>query len=164
MLHLDPQHPAATVAWRSKKASERDTDALHSIIPTPFLEDGYIYGVCSYGQLRCLKADTGERLWETLQATTPDGKEMRWANAFLIKNGGRFFLANEKGDLIIAKLSPKGYEEISRTHLLDPTNHDPGRDVVWSHPAFANRCVFARNDKEIVCADLAQPTGVSQGR
>jgi outer membrane protein assembly factor BamB len=26
--------------------------------------------------------------------------------------------------------------------------------VVWSHPAYANRCVFARNDQEIVCASL----------
>jgi outer membrane protein assembly factor BamB len=155
MLRLDQKQPGASVLWKSKKTSERDTDALHSIISTPFLEDGYVYGVCSYGQLRCLKADTGERLWETLQATTLNGKETRWANAFLIKNGDRFFLANEKGDLIIAKLSPKGYEEISRAHLLDPTNHDPGRDVVWSHPAFANRSVYARNDQEIVCANLA---------
>jgi outer membrane protein assembly factor BamB len=162
MLRLDQTKPGATVAWRSKKASERDTDCLHSIIPTPFLEDGYIYGVCSYGQLRCLRADTGERLWETLQATTSDGKETRWANAFLIKNRDRFFLFNEKGDLIIAKLTPKGYDEISRAHLLEPTNHDPGRDVVWSHPAFANHCVYARNDKEIVCANLAadQSTGM----
>jgi hypothetical protein len=27
--------------------------------------------------------------------------------------------------------------------------------VVWSHPAFAGRCVFARNDKELVCVSLA---------
>jgi len=27
--------------------------------------------------------------------------------------------------------------------------------VWWSHPAFANRCVFARNDKELVCVSLA---------
>jgi hypothetical protein len=26
---------------------------------------------------------------------------------------------------------------------------------VWSHPAFAHRCVYARNDKEILCASLA---------
>jgi outer membrane protein assembly factor BamB len=156
MLRLDQTKPGATVLWRSKKASEKDTDALHSIIPTPFLEDGYIYGVCSYGQLRCLKADTGERLWETLKATTPDGKETRWANAFLIKQDHRFFLSNEKGDLIIANLTPQGYQEIGRAHLLDPTNHDPGREVVWSHPAFADHCVFARNDKEIICADLAK--------
>jgi len=31
-------------------------------------EEGYIYGVCSYGQLRCLKADTGERVWESFQS------------------------------------------------------------------------------------------------
>jgi hypothetical protein len=27
--------------------------------------------------------------------------------------------------------------------------------VVWSHPAFANRSIYARNDKEILCAGLA---------
>ena len=74
----------------------------------------------------------------------------------LIKQGDRFFLANEKGDLIIVRLTPAGYQELSRAHLLEPTNTDPHREVVWSHPAFANRCVYARNDKEIVCASLAQ--------
>ncbi|HTD87767.1 MAG TPA: pyrrolo-quinoline quinone, partial [Candidatus Binatia bacterium] len=79
-----------------------------------------------------------------------------WANAFLIKNGDRFFLPNEKGDLIIARLTPEGYQEISRAHLLEPTNTAAGRDVVWSHPAFANRSVYARNDKELICASLAE--------
>jgi outer membrane protein assembly factor BamB len=152
MLKLGGEKPE--VLWKSQKSSERDTDFLHSIMCTPFVEAGHIYGVCSYGQLRCLKADTGERLWETLAATT-DGKEVRWANAFLVKNGNRFFLFNEKGDLIIAKLTPRGYEELSRAHLLDPTGTAAGRAVVWSHPAFANRCIYARNDKEIVCASLA---------
>jgi outer membrane protein assembly factor BamB len=155
-LRLDSTKPAETLLWQSQKVSEKDTDALHSTMSTPFLENGYIYGVCSYGQLRCLKADTGERVWETLAATTPDGKEMRWANAFIVKNGNRFFLFNEKGDLIIANLSPKGYEEISRAHLLEPTNTAAGRNVLWSHPAFANRCLFARNDTEIICAELAE--------
>jgi outer membrane protein assembly factor BamB len=140
--------------WKSTKPSEKDTTCLHSIMSTPFLEEGHIYGVCSYGQLRCLKLDTGERLWETLAATTPEA-ETRWGNAFLIKNQDRFFLSNERGELIIAKLSPKGYQELSRTHLIDPTNRDPGRMVVWSHPAFANRHIFARNDRELVCASLA---------
>ena len=156
MFRLDHDKPAATLLWQSKKVSEKNTDALHCTMNTPFLEDGLIYGVCSYGQLRCLKADTGERLWETLAATTNDGKEMRWANAFLVKNGARFFLFNEKGDLIIAKLSPKGYEEISRAHILEPTNTAAGRDVVWSHPAYANKSIYARNDKEIVCVNLAE--------
>lgn len=152
---LDGAKPAATVLWRGKSNSERNTDGLHAIIATPFIDNGYIYGVCSYGQLRCLKADTGERIWETFAATTGD-KPVRWANAFLIKQADRYFLANEKGDLIIARLTRHGYEEISRTKLVEPTNTDPGRPVVWSHPAFANRCIYARNDKELVCASLGK--------
>ena len=154
MLRLTGGQPQ--VLWQSTKHSERNTDGLHSLISTPFLDDGCVYGVCSYGQLRGLDATTGRRLWETLAATTADGQETRWANAFLVKNGARYFLFNEKGDLIIAQLSPRGYTEISRAHLLEPTNPDPGRLVVWSHPAFADRCVFARNDREIICASLAQ--------
>ena len=154
MLQLDAAKPAATTAWRTLKGTEKDTTHLNAILCTPFLEDGYIYGVCSYGQLRCLKADTGQRVWETFKATT-SGEPVRWANAFLVKNGDRFFLANEKGDLIIARLSARGYEEISRAHLLEPTNKDCGRPVVWSHPAFANRRLYARNDKELICVDLA---------
>ena len=67
----------------------------------------------------------------------------------------RYFIFGESGHLAIAKLSPKGYEEIDRAKLLEPTNECFGRQVVWSHPAFANKCVFARNDKEIVCFSLA---------
>jgi outer membrane protein assembly factor BamB len=158
MLRLDGGQPLATAIWQTQKTNEKDTTHLNAVMCTPFLEDGYIYGVCSYGQLRCLKADSGERIWETLQATTTDGKPVRWGNAFIVKQANRFFIFNEKGDLLIAKLSPKGYEELSRTHLLDPVNQLPGRGVVWSHPAFAHRCVYARNDKEILCADLAQRT------
>jgi hypothetical protein len=53
-------------------------------------------------------------------------------------------------------MSPKGYEEISRAHVIQPTNPDANRPVVWSHPAFANKCVYWRNDKEIVCISMAQ--------
>ena len=140
--------------WASKKVSEKDTDGLHSVMATPLIEGGYIYSPCSYGQFRCLKEETGERLWETFAPTS--GKSERWGHAFVVKHEDRAFLFSEKGDLIIAKLSPDKYEEISRAHLLDPVNRDPGRLVVWSHPAFANKSVYARNDSEIVCVSLAK--------
>lgn len=147
--------PDGTLVWEGKSFSEKNTDTLHSLMSTPFIENGHIYGVCSYGQLRCLKLETGERLWETNAATT-GGPLVRWANAFIIKHENRFFLANELGDLIIAKLTPQGYEEQSRAKILKPTTTDPRRAVVWSHPAFANQCVFMRNDEEIVCVSLAR--------
>jgi outer membrane protein assembly factor BamB len=154
MLKLDAGKPAAIVLWKGKSHSETRTDGLHSIISTPCIKDGYIYGVCSYGQLRCLKEATGQRVWQTFEATT-GGEAIRWANAFLVSQGDRFFLFNDQGDLIIARLTPKGYDEISRAHILEPTNRMANRPVVWSHPAFADRHLYARNDKEIVCVDLA---------
>ena len=157
--------PEPTVIWASQKVSEKDTDGLHSVMATPLIENGYIYGPCSYGQFRCLKFENGERLWETFAPTS--GKSERWGHAFIVKHpdvgtplgerdaGHRSFIFSEKGDLIIAKLTPEKYEEISRVHLIDADNRDPGRMVVWSHPAFANRSIYARNDSEIICASLA---------
>ena len=154
MLRFQPGKDAPTVAWRTAKMSERDTTHLNCTMNTPVIDGGHIYGACSYGQYRCLRADTGERLWETFAPTS--GKSERWGNAFTVKQGNRFFILSERGELIIAKLSPLGYEEISRAPLLEPDNRDPGRPVVWSHPAFANRRIYARNDHGLVCADLAE--------
>jgi hypothetical protein len=123
---------------------------------TPVLRDGHIYGVCSYGELRGLRLADGKRLWQTLEATCGGSEPQRWANAFIVEQGDRYFLFNEKGDLIIARFSPKGYDEIDRSHILDPTGKALQRKVVWSHPAFANRSMYARNDREIVCVSLAQ--------
>jgi outer membrane protein assembly factor BamB len=156
MLQFEGDKPR--VLWRSHVQNELPdrTDTLNSIMPTPFLKDGYIYGVCSYGELRCLSASDGKRLWMTRKPTGAADDRVRWANAFLIAQGDRFFLPNEKGDLIIAKLTPKGYEEIDRAHILDSTTPlSRDRKVNWSHPAFANKSMYARNDKEIVCISLA---------
>ena len=156
MLKLSGDKPGATEFWRGKGQDEKKTDGLHSIMPTPFIQDGHIYGVCSYGQLRCLEAGTGKRIWEDLTATGANkARNARWANAFLIQHADRYFIANEQGELIIAKLTPQGYEELSRANLLKPTGNAGGRQIVWSHPAFAQRHVFARNDEEIVCVSLA---------
>ncbi|MGE3315777.1 MAG: PQQ-binding-like beta-propeller repeat protein [Planctomycetaceae bacterium] len=152
MLEVADDGSWGHVAWKGKSSDEKNTDGLHSIIPSPVIDKGYIYGVCSYGQLRCLDAKTGERIWETFEATGKD----RWWNAFLIPNEGRYFLHNEQGDLIIANLTPKGYEEISRAKLVEPTRKVNRRMTIWSHPAFAMKSVFARNDKEIVRVNLAE--------
>jgi len=67
----------------------------------------------------------------------------------------RYWLASETGDLILARLTPDAYEELGRQRILEPTGETFGRSVWWSHPAFAERAVFARNDKELVRVNLA---------
>jgi outer membrane protein assembly factor BamB len=149
LLKLSADQPTVTEVWRGKP-----TTAVYPVNSTPMIDAGVIYGVDQPGQFRAVKLETGERLWETTAPVTGP-KAAGAGTAFLVKNGDRFFLFSETGDLIIARLSPKGYEEISRTKLLEPTGPVFGRQVVWSHPAFAEKCVFARNDKELVCASLA---------
>jgi outer membrane protein assembly factor BamB len=155
-LKLAVDKPAASEAWRSPPNMKGG--GLHPMNMTPFAEGGVVYGIDHSGQMRALKIATGEWLWESWLPVTGKAKSgsVYCGTAFLVKNGDRFFLFNEKGELIIARLSPKGYEEVSRARLLEPTSTYGNRDVVWSHPAFANRCVYARNDKELVCVSLAK--------
>ena len=158
MLELDNDRPAAELRWQGSSHSEILTDGLHAVIGTPIIQGDYIYGFGSYGQLRCLVAATGERVWETQEAT---GERRRWVSAFMVRHEDRVFINNDRGDLIIAQLSPAGYEEISRTSLLTPTSRPGNRReltyVNWSHPAYANRHIYARNDEEIISASLAAP-------
>ena len=150
MIEMDTERPEAKVLWRGDKKL-----GVAGTLNTPFLQEGHIYACGDSGVYRCVNMQTGERIWEASKPTT-DAKTHIWANAFTIKQGDRFFLSNDLGDLIIAKLTVNGYEEIDRCHLLEPTGKAGGRKMVWSHPAFANRRMYARNDKEIICVSLAR--------
>jgi outer membrane protein assembly factor BamB len=156
LLRLDAAKPGATVVWNAKAANLRKIDkGLHAGMCTPYIRDGYIYGVCGFGELRCVKLADATHVWETMKAT---GEKGLTVNAFLTpqgEQGDRCWIYNDKGDLILASLTPKGYEELSRVHLLDTTFQTMGRDVTWCVPAFANGCIFVRNDKELICASLA---------
>jgi outer membrane protein assembly factor BamB len=150
MLKLATDRPAAEVLYRGKSKDLAKPEGLHALMPSPVLQNGHIYGVCAFGELRCLKADTGARLWEHL---TVERKTL-FATTFIVPHGDRHFLFSDQGDLIIARLTPKGYKEIDRAHVIEPTLFSRGRDVVWSHPAFANGCMYVRNDRELVCVSL----------
>ena len=153
MLELRQDEPRVEKIWRRQGTSERHTDALHAMISTPIMEGDYVYGVDSYGELRCLDARTGDRLWEDLTAVP----KARWATIHMVRNGPRTWMFNERGELLIGELSPKGFHEISRAKLIEPTTGQLAQrgGVCWSHPAYAYRHVFARNDRELVCASLA---------
>jgi outer membrane protein assembly factor BamB len=104
MIDLGVDGVTPTVLWTTAPGNnDLKNDSIHSIMPTPIVTDDFIYGISSYGQLRCLKTDTGEMVWETLDAT---GKG-RWWNAFLIPHGEmsgqRVYIANEQGELITSE-------------------------------------------------------------
>ena len=155
LLQLAGDEPAVEELWRRRGPNERTTDGLHCLISTPLVRGDHLYGVDSYGELRCLALADGSRLWEDRSAVP----RSRWATIHMVENGDDVWMLNDRGDLILGRLSPAGFEELARGHLIDPTRGQLERrdGTVWSHPAFAGRCIFARNDEVLVCASLAAP-------
>jgi len=148
MFELNADAPTAKVRWPDTMAPSK---RLLSNTSSPMLQGDYVYSAKSSGELVCLEAGTGKQVWGTTNVT-----ELKFgASIHLTPNGDVTFLFTDEGNLIIARLAPDGYHEISRVHRLKPTSFLGTGKFTWTPPAFANRCVFARNDEELVCASLA---------
>ena len=151
LIEMATDKPDAKTLWRDQAKS-----GLSSVNVQPFLLDGLVYGFDQSGEFRCFELPSGKSLWST---SKPLGdRKLGSGTVFLVRANAtdRFWMFAETGDLIIGQLSPKGFVELSRMHVLEPTNSAFGREVVWCAPAYANRKMFVRNDKEIVCVDLAK--------
>ncbi len=148
------EKPSAEIVWRAKPKT-----AQFTVNSSPFIHQGHIYGANVDGEFVCARLDNAERVWSDYAPTTGKkhgGKADRSGTCFVVKNGDRFILFSETGDLIFANLKPEKYDEISRASIIKPSGTAWNRPLVWSHPAFANKRVFARNDQEIVCVSLAK--------
>jgi outer membrane protein assembly factor BamB len=155
LYRLAGDRPAVEVVWERGRRPRSD-DTLSPVIPDPLVMNGLVIGVQVDGELRCLDLMTGKRQWETI---APMAKAWH-ATMHLVRAGeagDRAWIFTEQGNLILARLNAEGYHELARARLLEPTlEQGPrGRAVTWSHPAFAYRHIFARSDREIVCADLS---------
>ena len=150
MFRLDEHKPAAAVLWPESRAATR---RILSGTSTPLLRDNYVYSLNAAANLVCLDAETGTQIWET-DKVTPQ-KNGSSACMHMVANESSVFIYNELGELILAHLSPKGYEEISRTTLMHPTYGFGGKKLTWAAASFANRHVYARSEKQILCASLS---------
>jgi len=155
MMELDTEKAGAKELWRGNPKT-----SVFSANATPLFVDGTIYGSdCMLGCLIAVDGKTGERLWQTFEATRPEEKRLvKHGTGFVTRIGetDRYFIMNEVGDLVMARMTPEKFESLGRFHVLEPTGEAFGREVVWSHPAYAEKTLFARNDKEIVAVDLAK--------
>ena len=103
----------------------------------------HVYALDRHKGLKCIELKTGQIKWEDRHVTAPG----RNPQASLIWVDRRALILNAQGELILADLTPKAYREIDKSTVL--------AKGTWAHPAFAGKCVFARNDQEIVCVPLA---------
>jgi len=149
LLKLRADAPGVDVVWRNKPKQ-----GISAVNVQPFVADGIVYGFHESGELRAMRIPEGDFAW---RGGGPLGARPQGSGtAFITRHRDRFFLFTETGDLVIAKLTPAGYEELSRAHLIEPTNVAFGRPVVWCAPAYANRSIIVRNDAEIIRVSLAK--------
>jgi outer membrane protein assembly factor BamB len=152
MLKLDQDKPDASILWPDTKAVSH---RVLSNTSTAMLADGHVYSATTKGDLVCLDAQTGAKVWTKDGLTSKaSGTAIHFFPQGNNNSSNSVLLYTDQGNLIRAKLTPQGYEEVSRAKLLEPVYTFSGRKLCWSPPAFANGCVFARNEKEMVCAEL----------
>ena len=108
----------------------------NSLSPTLF-QDGYLFGFNS-GHLVCLDPTQGEVMW----------REKVYAGTLIFVDGHVLILGAESGELRVARLSARGYEQ----RLKVPVFNAGATSVTG--PAFASGRLFLRNAEEIVALDI----------
>jgi outer membrane protein assembly factor BamB len=148
MFQLAADRPAASLLWPDRTAPARQ---LVSETSSAYLKAGHLFTCNVSGELVCVEAQSGRLIWATNQVA----KATNGGCIHLIPNGAFEWLLNEQGELILARLTPRKYEELGRVPFIKPTSpYGPAR-MAWTAPAFAYRCMFARNDEELLCVSLA---------
>ncbi len=126
----------------------------HRVNVQPFVENDVVYAMDQKGDMIAFRLPEGEHIWTNndVMGDRSQGNE----TAFFVKHEDRFFLFTEKGELVIAKISPEGVKVLDRAKIIEPTNNAFGRPVVWCAPAFAGTRMYVRNDEECLCVELSK--------
>jgi outer membrane protein assembly factor BamB len=104
--------------------------------------DGSIYGNngntdMPEKDLRCLDAKTGEVKW----------KHSGFGMGSLIIADGKLIEMSEKGELVIAVATPRGFKPLAQAQVLG--------GKCWTAPVLANARIYCRNAKgDLVCLDV----------
>jgi len=136
-MRLAKQGSGATLLWSENRY-------LRGLMSQPLCKNGYCYLLDKQYGLTCFDVRTGKKLWDDKNKMTPRGRNPQ-ASLVWLGEEDRVIILNEKGELILARLTPQGYAEDSRTKIIGET---------WAHPAYTQDAVFARSDSEIVCYEL----------
>jgi len=159
MFRILPTKKDASLQWSHDAGITPEktfrTEGFNSAMSTVLFDGSQVYGVSLHGELCGLDAATGRRIWTSLALTGEAVPKDKWFTAFLVPHDKEWFVFTEKGDLQIARFSAARYEVLAKTHLCDPDMPVGSRKVIWSHPAFANRCIFVRRNSELVAFSLA---------
>mgnify|MGYP001392442798 CR=1 FL=1 len=138
-LRLSQDGQSAKLAWEDRRN-------LRSLMCQPLYRGAHGYLLDKRHGLTCFELQTGKKVWDDGNRMTPKGRNPQATMVWLGKSD-RAVVLNSDGELLLIRLSPRGYQEISRTRVIGPT---------WAHPAYAWGCVFVRNDSTISCIEVVR--------
>lgn len=114
---------------------------------TPIHHQGYVYGSSArhsqHAELRCVELATGKVMWRQPGLTL----------ASLLMVDGHFVCLTEEGVLLLLKVTPQRYEEVSRVEPVEG-----GRPLLeypcWAAPILAHGLLYVRGKDRLLCLEL----------
>lgn len=130
---LDLSGAAPRIVWEGKQMRNHFNACV--------LVDGFLYGfdgdVGDRGLLKCLDFQTGTVLWAHEGLGT----------GALTAADGKLIILSERGELLVAEASPKGFHALARAQILG--------GKCWTAPVLANGRVYCRNSRGDVACVIA---------
>jgi|GEM_PF-148654 len=153
MLKLNAAKPEVTELWQTRSKPS-------TMMASPvFIGLDHFISIQGQSGLTFHTSKDGDQMWADRTAIG----DARLGYAHATRNGDRIFIFNQSGHLILGRPTPEGFEKLGDTLLVEPTRgYRAQGPIVWAHPAYANQNVYARNDRELVCASLASKDYQSQ--
>jgi outer membrane protein assembly factor BamB len=142
---LSVQPGAAKVVWQDDPEERRKRLECHW--NTPIHVDGYVYGSSGRhpetAELRCVELASGNVTWSH--------RDLSRSSLMLVD--GHFVILTETGQLVLAKVNPKQYEEVARMQLGQggPALY---RFPYWAAPVLAYGRLYIRGEQRLTCLEL----------
>jgi outer membrane protein assembly factor BamB len=109
---------------------------------SPVVIGRHLYGLGPNRNLLCIDAQTGQQIWS--QENFLGGNASK-SEIGMIVAGANLMILTDEGQLVLVSADPAGYKELARTRVC---GHN------WCNPAFADRKLYLRDDKELMCVEL----------
>lgn len=132
--------PDATpqLLWQEEKK-------MCGLMSAPLEKDGRVYMLDKSEGLTCFDLNTGRIHWQDHNRLTPKDRNPQMSIVWLDHARDLIALLNASGELVYARLTPDGAEELARHQVIGRT---------WAHPAFTQNRLFARSDTELMAWQL----------
>ena len=120
------------ILWENKNLRQK--------MGTSIFDDGTFYGFNST-KLVAVDGNTGKELWQ----------KRGLGHGTIIMSGDHLIVLSDKGELLTAKASTRGFNVISQAKVVE------GDNTIWTAPTLANGHLYVRGSRgKLVCIDAGK--------